>query len=430
METYNPSYLPQMMQSEQGTLPEAPANLAATGLDISVLLDLALKIANVNSHISTNSVADIMMLPRTLTSELLEKLRTDALLETQGQDAAFGLRYTISKRGRETAARLLETNGYIGPAPVAFESYKAMLYWQNEQAPQVTREHVQNALAELVLPEEVVHTTGLAVSSGRSLFLSGPPGNGKTTIGRKLHNALTGDIWIPHCIAVENTIIRIFDSYCHEPVEYTTPRLRTVDRRWIKIKRPFIVAGGEMTLASLDLSYLPSLKYYEAPLHVKANGGTFLIDDFGRQLVSPDILLNRWIIPLEHQMDFLTLNTGQKIQVPFLLRLIIATNLDTDRVTDPAFLRRLGYRTFIQPPSEAQYKDIFTRYAAQYSLETPPEVLEHVLTRYRSTGREMRACEPRDLIERIRDICAHTVQEPRITPQMFDMAWMGYFGRD
>lgn len=419
-----------MMLTDDGQAPEAPANLAGTGIDIPILLDLVLKVAHIHSQISTNGVAEYLMLPRTVTSELLEQLRVDALLEVHGQDEVFGYRYSISKRGREMATRLLEHNGYIGPAPVPFEAYKAMLEWQIAQNPPVSSGQIKEVLADLVLSEDVINVAGLAISSGRSLFISGPPGNGKTSIGRKLHDALSGTLWIPHCIAVENNIIRIFDAHCHDVIEHANRKHQAIDRRWVKIKRPFIVAGGEMTLESLDLAYLPALKFYEAPLHMKANGGTFLIDDFGRQRVAPDALLNRWIIPLEHQIDFLTLHTGQKIQVPFLLRLIIATNLDTDKVTDPAFLRRLGYRTHINAPTEEMYINIFRQYAKRHELSVEEDLIEHILRRYRSTGREIRACEPRDLIERVRDVCLHTGQQFHLNKALLDLAWNGYFGSD
>jgi predicted ATPase with chaperone activity len=424
------AHLPKMVLADDGHAPEAPSNVRSTGIDRAILIELALKVAHINSQISTDGVAEYLLLPRSVTSDLLEQLRREALLEVLGQDEAFGYRYSISNRGRDMAARLLESNGYIGPAPVTLESYKAMLEWQITQNQAISAGSVKEVLSELILSEEVLRVAELAVSSGRSLFLSGPPGNGKTSIGRKLHNALSGTLWIPHCIAVENNIIRLYDSHCHEIVEHHARKHQSLDRRWIKINRPFIVAGGEMTLESLDLAYRPSLKFYEAPLHMKANGGTFLIDDFGRQRVEPEALLNRWIIPLEHQIDFLTLHTGQKIQVPFLLRLIIATNLDPKDVTDPAFLRRIGYRVRLNEPTEEMYASILQKYAALCGLAVEQNLIEHVFSRYRSAKREMRACEPRDLIERVRDVCSHRGQKLSISKELIDIAWSGYFGND
>jgi predicted ATPase with chaperone activity len=424
------SYLPKMILTDDGQAPEAPMTVKSTGIERSLLLNLVLKVAHIHSQISTDAAAEYLLLSRNVTNDLLEQLRSDSLIEALGQDEAFGYRYSISNRGREMASRLLESNGYIGPAPVPLESYKAMLEWQVTQSPPVSPEQVKEALGDMILSEDILHTTGLAISSGRSLFLSGPPGNGKTSMGRKLHNALSGTLWIPHCIATENNIIRVFDSHCHDIVSHAGKKYQAMDRRWVKIHRPFIVAGGEMTLESLDLAYLPALKFYEAPLHMKANGGTFLIDDFGRQCVEPETLLNRWIIPLEHQIDFLTLHTGQKIQVPFLLRLIIATNLDTKKVTDPAFLRRLGYRAHINGPDEDMYNKIFLKYAASNGLEATPDIMEYIFKMYRSTQREMRACEPRDLIERVRDICVHTNQPFHLSTTLLSLSWKGYFGSE
>jgi len=278
-----------------------------------------------------------------------------------------------------------------------------------------------------VLDSASVEVAGMAVSSGRSLFVSGPPGNGKTSMGRALHNVMQGEIWIPHAIAVDSHIIRLYDTHCHQAVE-AAAKPGAVDARWVKIRRPFVVAGGEMTLESLDMTFLPSLKYYEAPLHMKANGGTFLIDDFGRQHVEPSELLNRWIIPLEHRVDFLTLFGGQKIQVPFLLMLIIATNLRPEDVTDPAFLRRIGYRLTIDKPTKEGYNMIFRRYADRYQVRVSDGFLEALHRRYDQANKELRACEPRDLIERMRDICLYRGQSVTVNEELLELAWKAYFG--
>lgn len=420
--------LTRMVETEGGSAPEFPANIRATGIDKLVLQDLALKTAHTVSQITTESAAHRLHLPQAIAAELLEQLRSDQLLETLGQDGPFGYRYAITQRGRERASHLLEISGYIGPAPVSLEAYGAMLEWQTSKDPRVSPDEVKSALSELVLPEEAVQIAGLAISSGRSLFLSGPPGNGKTSLGRNLHNVMHGDMWLPHCIAVENNIIRLFDPHCHDVAEHAVGKHQSIDHRWVKVRRPFIVAGGEMTLESLDLAYLSALRYYEAPLHMKANGGMFLIDDFGRQHVEPHELLNRWIIPLEHRIDFLTLHTGQKIQVPFLLMLIIATNLDPKDVTDPAFLRRIGYRLRVQPPTPELYVRIFEAYAARCGMTAGKDFTSRVIERYRASNRELRACEPRDLIERVRDICRHRDQPMALNDELLNLAWDGYFG--
>jgi hypothetical protein len=402
--------------------------LRETGMDPGVLADLALRAAYTVPQFTTEWTARTLHLPQPLAAELLERLRTDQLLDVLGQAGPFGYRFAISQRGRERAGRLLEISGYVGPAPVSLAAYDALLEWQLARLPEVPPERAAAALDGLVLPEDTRQLAGLAVASGRSLFLFGPPGNGKTTLGHLLHTALRGELWIPHCVGIDSTIIRVFDPLVHQPIDHATPQPWLFDQRWVKIRRPLVTAGGELTLQSFDLTYNPGLRYYEAPLHFKANGGTFLIDDFGRQLVEPHQLLNRWIVPLEHQIDYLTLHTGQKLQVPFRLLLIIATNLDPQGVTDAAFLRRMGYRLNLREPSPERYGQIFARYAGRCGLPVPPGLLDRLLERYRREERDLRCCEPRDLIERVRDICRFRGQPAEINDELLDVAWAGYFG--
>jgi hypothetical protein len=417
-----------MVAIEEGFAPAVPTDVRDTGLDTASLSDLALKAAYTVSQFSTEWAARRLHLPQGMVSDLLEGLRAEQLLDILGEAGLFGFRYAISGRGRERAARLLEISGYVGPAPVSLEAYSAMVERQVELAPAISPEEVREALSGLVLPEQSVELAGLAASSRRSLFLHGPPGNGKTSLGHALHDTLAGDIWVPHCIGVDGTIIRVFDPQCHRPADGPGGTSRAVDARWVRIRRPLIVVGGEMTLDAFDLAYSPALRYYEAPLHVKANGGTFLIDDFGRQRVDPHELLNRWIIPLEHRIDYLTLQTGQKIQVPFRQMLIVATNLDPGRVTDPAFLRRMGYRLMLGPPTAEFYARIFDAYASRKGATVESGLVGRLLERYRLEGRELRCCEPRDLIERVEDICRFRRQPLEVEDGLMELAWAGYFG--
>jgi predicted ATPase with chaperone activity len=398
-----------------------------TGVEQHVLTDLALKLCNTVPRLTSEWAAQQLRLPLGIVDKIFWQLRDDLLLEILGQDSG-NFRYSITQRGRDYARRLLEISGYVGPAPVSLEAYAAMLEWQVAKQGRPTLESVRGALGALVLPDEAVEVASLAASSGRSLFLFGPPGNGKTSLGRMLHGVLEGELWIPHCISVESHIIRIFDPQCHQLLEPTMIGDTRVDQRWLRIRRPMIIAGGEMTMDELDLAYSPSLRFYEAPPHVKANGGLFLLDDFGRQRINSTDLLNRWIIPLEHQVDFLTLATGQKIRIPFRLMLIVATNLKVKEISDPAFLRRIGYRVHVDKPDEHRYSEIFRRYVASVGLTVEPGLIPTILQRYRDEKRELRASEPRDLIERCRDICHLRRIPPRIDRQMLDLAWAGYFG--
>ncbi len=424
-----PAHLPPLLTLNGDPVPKAPTDHRDAGISPAILRNLALKAAYTVLQFTTEWAARQLCLPQGVVGELLEQMRTDQLLETLGSSGPFGFRYAISGRGCEQAARLLEVSGYIGPAPVTLEAYTAMMEWQLARFPEVTREDVAASLSELVLPDEDALLAGLAASSGRSLFVFGPPGNGKTTLGRLIHGALRGDIWIPHCIAVEENIIRVYDPQLHQAVEVPVEQAWTIDQRWVRVRRPLIVGGSEMTLKSFDLIYSPSLRYYAAPPHMKANGGMFLIDDFGRQRVDPHELLNRWIIPLENRIDYLTLHTGSTIQIPFLQSLIIATNLDPGEVTDPAFLRRMGYRLCLEAPSPERYRAIFERYAGGLGIPVPPGLVDRLLKRYASLGRELRGCEPRDLIERSRDICRFTGRPVQLNDDVMTLAWTGYFGK-
>lgn len=421
-------FLPAMHRVGDLIAPKAPQDITAALMDESILSELALKLAYTAARINTRWVGEQLHLSLALASEVLDHLCRDGLAEETMQTSQGISHYRITERGREHAGRAFEVCGYLGPAPVRLESYAAMLRWQFANTPPATPENVTAALSHLVLSSKAIQMAGLALSSGRSLFVFGPPGNGKSSLGRQLHSALPGDYWIPYAISVGNTVIRLFDDQCHQRVDIPADRAAAIDQRWVRIRRPLVVVGGELTLEFLDLVYSPTLRFYEAPPHLKSNGGVFLVDDFGRERVSPEQLLNRFITPMEHQIDYLTLCTGQKIQVPLRHVLIIATNLDPATVTDPAFLRRMGYRLYLGAPTPEQYARIFQTYAQRLGATAAPEVIERLLERYRSQNRELRACEPRDLIERARDICRFHSRPLELSAKVLDLAWVGYFG--
>jgi predicted ATPase with chaperone activity len=420
--------LPPLYRVGDVIAPKAPQDLAAIPQETTALADLIVKAAYTTPRFTTDQMAKQLHLSMALISDLLGKLCFEGQIEQLMQTSQSRAHYRITQQGCEQAVRLLEVCGYVGPAPVRMDSYVAMLRWQFANTPPVQPEHVINALSGLVLAPKAAQMAGLAVSSGRSLFIYGPSGNGKSSLGRQIHAAIQGDYWMPYAIDVGESVIRLFDAHVHQRVDEGKPADAGIDQRWVRVRRPLVVVGGELTLDFLDLIYIPSGRYYEAPPHLKANGGVFLVDDFGRERVSPEQLLNRFITPMEYQIDYFTLRTGQKIQLPLRHVLIIATNLSPESVTDPAFLRRMGYRVCLAAPTPEQYARIFQLYAQRLGVSAAPEVIDQLLERYRAQKRELRACEPRDLIERARDICHFHNRPLELTTKVLDLAWTGYFG--
>lgn len=408
--------------------PPAPGNARETGIDRDMIQGLILKLGYVSSQFSTEATAQKLHLPIPVVGELLEELRREALVEVLGSSGPLCYRYSLSQKGRDRAVRALEISGYLGPAPVSLEAYSQSVVQQANSRPVVDPQQVAESLSHLTMSDEARMLAGLAVTGNRSLFVHGPAGNGKTALCLALRNALHTAVWVPHCFVVENQVVRIYDPQVHEIQPGPAPG--QVDARWILVRPPLLVAGGELRLQDLDLTFSPTLRFYEAPIQLKANGGVLLIDDFGRQQVQPAQMLNRWIIPMEYQIDYLTLQTGQKICVPVRQMLLFATNLAPRDVTDPAFLRRMGYRLNLTAPTPQQYARIFENYARRLGVSVPPGLIESLLDRYISEHREMRCSDSRDLIERVRDICRFNSVPFQLSLEQIDLAWTGFFGSD
>ena len=412
--------------SADALLPLPPATVEDSGLDFAFLADLALKTVYADTSCTTQRAAERLTLPVPLVDTLLQHLYRERLIEIRETLAPQNRRYAMLDRGWERVRRLLDLNAYIGAAPVSLDAYTAMVKRQEDIRPPVKPDAILAAVADLVVSDMTFQVLGVAANSRRSLFITGAPGNGKTSIARALHQALGGEIWIPRAIEVDGQIINVFDSHNHSPVDPSPPA--PYDQRWIRIRRPLVVVGGELTIESMDLSFDQIVKFYEAPFQVKSNGGTLLIDDFGRQRVQPRDLFNRWIIPLENRVDHLTLHTGKKIQVPFEQLLIFATNLGAADFGEEAFLRRLGYRLSLESPGPETYGRILRKSVEARGLRYDPRLLEALLARYAQEQREMRSCQPRDLVDRCADICRSENRPLVLTRDLLERAWLYYFG--
>jgi predicted ATPase with chaperone activity len=405
--------------------PRFPESLDQLDLSRNLLVDLVLKTLSVDDNRTTASVAERLRLGLVITETILQQLYHEKYIETKGRIALHNTRYEMLDRGWSKVMQLMELCSYVGPAPVTLELYKEMIVSQVRSRPPVTKDALESTLSHLVLPEKVKRTLGLVISSGRSLFLTGAPGNGKTAMARALVAALPQPIWIPYAIEVDNQIIRVFDKHDHHavPTESTN-----YDRRWIRVHPPLVVVGGELTIESLDLTATETPRYYEAPFQLKANGGVLLVDDFGRQRCSPRQLLNRWIIPLENRVDCLTLSTGKKVEVPFEQTVVFATNLTDADLVDAAFMRRMGYRLALNRPTPETYAEIFRREARTYELDINDALIQRLLDRYKAETRPLNACEPRDLILRVMDLCRFENRPLVLNDEVLSIAWEGCFG--
>jgi hypothetical protein len=414
--------------------PPVLKSLQDTGLAIDQIEQLLVKTLY-GGEASGLALADRMRLPFTMLEPLIERVRSELLVEVRGSAGAgaSSYRYALTDAGRERARQYLDISQYVGPAPVSLAGYLAQMRTLAAARQYIDRERLRQGFEHLIISDQVLEQLGPAVNAGKAVFLYGPPGNGKTVIAEGLGRALGGDMYMPHAIDIDGHVMTMFDPIVHESLEEDTETFSVIsiaprDRRWVRIRRPVVMVGGELTLDQLDLTFNPMTKFYEAPIQLKANGGVFLVDDFGRQRIRPQELLNRWIVPLESRIDYLTLHTGKKFQVPFDVLVVFATNLDPASLADEAFLRRIPYKIPIVDPTTDEFSRIFDLNCRRRGLRFHQVMVAYLQRRhYGPMGRPLRSCHPRDLLDQVTALCRYRGVEPSITRELLDAACASYF---
>lgn len=418
-------------------LPLAPRTPEETGLSLLLISELALKVMQQHGLTHLQELSSHLKLSAALLEGLYLQLRKELLIDIRRRGELDGdVSYELTQAGRARATEALARNLYSGPAPVPLGAYSARVQAQSVAGMGVTQNDLEAALADIVIRPEVRDQLGAAMNSQRAIMLYGPPGAGKTFLCEQMARLLSGQVAVPYAVEVAGEIIRVFDPLVHRPARSSGgPRLsidnrHRSDSRWVLCERPMVMTGGELTLDMLDLVFDPRAGYYQAPPHFKANNGLFLVDDLGRQLVTPRQLLNRWILPMEQRRDFLMLRNGAKFQIPFDTLLFFSTNLKPADVADEAFLRRIGYKIFVGEVTPEQYRQILREVCEEYGLPYDDAAFELLLGYHRRHGRQLLACYPRDLVRQLADYASYHGRAAALSADMLNWAWHNYFATE
>ena len=413
--------------------PASPRRLADTGLDEQTLVELIAKVFYLRGNLSLIDVAQHLRLPPVLVEEMLGFLRAERIVELLRRgDTAGDVDYGLTESGRQRAADFLRKCRYAGPAPVTLEAYAAQVRRQSIADMRVNQADIESTFRDMVVGAELRELIGAAMNSGRPMFFYGPSGSGKTYLAESLVRLLHGAIYVPYALIADGEIIQVFDPMIHRALDTATGRSALdnrsrMDERWVACARPVAISGGELTIDMLNLHYDHAAGYYQAPAHVKANNGLYIVDDLGRQQVRPDQLMNRWIVPMDRRRDYLNLHTGGSFEIPFDVKLVFSTNLTPESIADEAFLRRLGYKIHVGAVSKSEYEQIFRNVCAEFGIDFNVESFELLLELHRLLDRPTFACYPRDLVAQVRDYATYREWPVDLTPQLIEWAWHSYF---
>ncbi|MCC9601288.1 AAA family ATPase [Stieleria sp. JC731] len=412
--------------------PAETSSIAETGLSDSYVEGLILKSILSVGTMSGRHLAEFIGLPFKVIDPILDSMRTRKLVAHVRPAPFNDYYYSLTELGQTRAQAQMEQCSYVGPAPVPLSDYVLSVEAQAAGLEPVTENQLGKALSKISYRRELLDCLGPAINSNTGLFLFGQPGNGKTTIARCLTECLGQEIWIPAAILDDGNLIKLQDDAFHRPSPVPENcgnllKAQEWDRRWLRIQRPTVMVGGELSMENLEVRHDPRSNICEAPLQMKSNCGCLLIDDFGRQRIAPEELLNRWIVPLENRCDFLTLPTGKKIQIPFEQLLIFSTNLDPGDLVDEAFLRRVPYKIFVDDPDATEYRELMKAVMHQMGFPETPEASDYMLAYYQKTKRSPRRCHPRDLLKQVESFCRYRQQPLSMRPDYLERACRSYF---
>jgi len=416
-------------------LPPAPRTIEEAGISCPLLIELMVKTLFLHGELRLADLVRLIALPPGVLMPLLGLMRTEKLCEvTRRGDTDGRTSYNLTELGRVRADDFVRRSQYVGVAPVSLQSYVRQVASQSVARMGVTREHLRRAFDGIVVKDTLLDQFGAAMNSNRPIFIYGPSGSGKTYLAERLAGLLSGAVALPHALEVNGEVIQLFDPLVHQPVQApaggTFDRGPNADARWILCRRPVVMSGAELTLDMVDLEFDRQTRFYHAPQQLKANNGLFIIDDLGRQLVSAQALMNRWIVPLDRRTDFLTLHTGQKFEVPFDVIVVFSSNLRPSDLADEAFLRRLGYKIFVGPSDVADYRTILQQVCKELRMPYDEAGFAHLLGRYESASRPLLPCHPRDLLGQVRDYAVFNGMNAQMNAGLLDWAWNNYFASD